>query len=137
MLEIVRGRTWAVVHSFFDDEPDGIPSDLSHIRKARCQIRSKSATRGEDGHFYHPIIAEPDVNIEANLVTLSLPRDSTNLLYIGDYVIDAVGTDANGNDEALLDPEPVRVVNRPTLPTGSVPPTIPDFVQTFETAIED
>jgi hypothetical protein len=66
-------------------------------------------------------------------------------LHTGEYLIDVVGTLADGSHESLLDPEPVVVTNRPSapsatpldLPAPAVPVTIPDFAGEFETALID
>jgi|SRR6478609_10764026 len=115
MLEIARGRTWVQNHSVLDNE-EGPPSDLTGLT-LRSQIRKKFATRNELGIFEHALVATVTVTksgITDSIVTQSLSRQDTTNLQPGDYLIDIVGTDEDGNDESILDPEPIRVINRPT-----------------------
>ena len=58
----------------------------------------------------------PTVETDENILWLKLTLAQNNLVQTGDYLIDVVGTLADGSHESLLDPEPVRVVNRPTIP---------------------
>lgn len=142
MLEIARGRTWVQYHTFFDSP--GVPSDLTHLAQVRSQIRKKTAVRNTSGVFEHPLVVEVSCEVtDTNVIKQSLTRAQAEALETGDYLIDMVGFDADGNDEPLLDPEPVKVVNRPTkivdldLPDQPIPPTVPDFSEWFNEALED
>lgn len=125
MLEIVRGRPWSVAHTLLD-APDGPASDLriytldeSNAGYVKCQIRGKTATRNARGVFELPLVAEVTATLSgatAQILTLSLTRQQVNALAPGDYLIDAVGVAADGSVEALLNPEPLRVVCHPTSP---------------------
>ena len=142
MLEIVRGRTWDQRHSVLDNEA-GPLSDLSHIVSWRSQIREKTAVRNKRGIFAHKLVANVDVTESNSVLIQTLSRAATAALSPGDYLIDIVGSDVSGNDESFLDPEPVRVVNRPTsafeddaLP-AEIPVLVPDFAGEFNTALVD
>jgi len=143
MLEIVRGRSWSVVHTLYDSL-EGPLTDLSVFDEYRCQIREKSATRNSQGYFEHAVVANVVVtaNVPASQLTLSLTRNGAALLHTGDYQIDLLGL-RDGADEALLQPEPVRVTNRPssTVEGDFIPQEvstpIPDFSETYNEALED
>lgn len=117
MLEIVRGRPWSVDHTVYDNE-DGPLTDLGLFIGFRSQIREKTATRNRKGFFEHALVADVNVTADASrsVINLSLPRATVDTLNVGDYLIDLVGLfDVGGESvEALLVPEPVAVVNRPT-----------------------
>lgn len=133
MLTITRGRTWSVIHTVRDGSPDGPLSDLLYIVEAKCQIRSKSQQRDGNGYFNQPLVVDVDVvrsGDKLSVFTLELSRSVTVLLPVGDYLVDVVGFDAAGNDESLLDPEPIRVINRPSHPVEE--DALPDFVEIFE-----
>ena len=141
MLEIVRGRSWQQDFTVLDNE-DGPMTDLSIYNLIRSQIREKDAIKNKTtGIFENALVVEPTVTFEDSVLTLSLTRAQTTALKNGVCQIDIVGTLDDG-DEPLLDTEPVAVNNRPTLPSSDfVPsgesPLIPDFVEEFETALED
>jgi hypothetical protein len=54
--------------------------------------------------------------VEDSILWLKLDLAVANTLHTGDYIIDVVGTLDDGSHESLLDPEPVRITNRPTFP---------------------
>ena len=110
MLEIVRGRPWSVSHTVYDTE-DSL-SDLSGITTLKSQIREKYATKDKDGHLVHALVADATVTKVdlASTITLSLTQEQTTALFAGDYLIDLIA-----DAESYLDPEPIRVVNRPTV----------------------
>lgn len=142
MLEIARGRTWTQFHTF-QDSVDGPLSDLSHLTMVRSQIRKKTAVK-VNGIFEHPLVVEVTAELLPDSQTKqSLSRTQTTALETGDYLIDLIGFDADGVDEVLLDPEPIKVINRPTnatgldLPEPVVPVVVPDFSEEYETALED
>lgn len=112
MLEIIIGRTWTQQHTVLDSEDPTDFADLSHLVQLRSQIRSKSAIKGKP----HALIAEVAVTLDGSVITQRLTRAQTVLLTPGEYLVDLVGFDEDGNDEALLEPEPIKVANRPTLP---------------------
>lgn len=144
MLEIVRGRNWAVAHTVLDSE-DGPPTDLSIFTTIACQIREKTATRNARGFFEHKVIATPTVEVVDNVYWLKLSVTLVDKLHTGDYLIDVVGTLSDDSHESLLDPEPVKVVNRPSAPSATpvdepplpAPVVIPNFAEEFEEALED
>lgn len=142
MLEIARGRTWKQYHTFMDSA-EGPLSDLSHLTMLRSQIRKKTAVK-VNGIFEHPLVMEVTTELLPDSQTLqSLTRTQTATLETGDYIIDLIGFDADGVDEVLLDPEPIKVINRPTnaidldLPEPVVPVVVPDFSEEYETALVD
>lgn len=106
MLSLTRGRTFELVQTFLDTV-DGPQSDMSHVLTIRCQIR----TKGNNAL----VVTVTCVRVGA-VVTLSLTRAQSLLIEVGDYLVDIVGTDVNGKDEVLMEPEPIRVVNGPTSP---------------------
>lgn len=113
MLEIVRDRTWEQTHTFFD-APD-VPSDLSGYTFV-CQIRKAVAVRNADGIFEHPLVTAVTVTVNDNQTKWSLTREQTSALSPTEkYQIDMVGT-KDGVDEAFINPEPIKVVNRPSIP---------------------
>lgn len=117
MLEITRGRSWKQYHTVLDYE-GGPLSDLTHLTTIKSQIREKTATRNAKGIFEHRLIAEVTVTssgITESTILQSLTREQTEALSPGDYLIDMVGYDANNIDEALLEPEAIKIVNRPTI----------------------
>lgn len=145
MLEIVRDRPWVQYHTVLDSE-GGPLSDLRDYTIERgglalCQIREKNATRNSKGQFEHKLVENVLVNFEgelASVIRLSLDRITTKKLAIGDYIIDVVGWNASGQTESLLNPEAIKVVNRPTSISGvytDVTLEIPDFTQIFEDAL--
>lgn len=117
MLEIVRGRTWEVVHTVLD-YADGPESDLSAYLEAgssaKCEIREKSAVRLSNGDFRNELVAEPAVTLSGSSLTLAMTRSETRRLRLGIYQIDVVLTDAAGNDWTVLPTEPVSVTDQPT-----------------------
>lgn len=141
MLEIVRNRSWSVAHTVLDSE-DGELADLSHLTTFRCQIREKIAVKDHKGFFKHPLVANVTVLVEDSILTLKLSRYQTGFMKNGEYLIDVVAFDDDGNDESLLDPEPVRVVTRPSsVVAGDVlPPEIPvvppDFTDDVDNALQ-
>jgi hypothetical protein len=142
MLEIVRGRTWVQTHTVYDDADQTVLSDLSHIVQLRSQIRLKSATRNKKGIFEHALVVEVAASHEGAVITQALTRVQTDSLAPGEYLIDLVGFDATGLDEPLLEPEPVKVTNRPTsirdldLPVPELPSPIPDFGDWFTEVLD-
>lgn len=145
MLEIVRGRPWFVAHTVYDNE-GGPLTDLTEFDSFVCQIREKTATRNRKGFFEHKLVADVtvQVDVEGSLILLFLPVATVALLHTGDYQIDLVGVFPDNSTEALLVPEPVVVVNRPTapfspatLPGLPAPLVLPDFAEEFETALTD
>lgn len=114
MLEIVRGRPWSAPHTVYDNE-DGPLADLSHLVEYRCQIREKTATRNRKGFFEHRLVTDVAVEELQSIITLSLTVEQTALLQTGEYQIDLIGIAIDSSVESLLDPEPIRVVNRPTV----------------------
>lgn len=118
MLEITRGRTWSVYHTV-NDSLSGPLSDLTHLVTLKSQIRDKTATKNSKGVFEHPLIVDVTVTASGetnSTIRLTLTRAQTTQLKPGDYLIDLIGTTAGGEDEVLLNPEPVKVANRPTFP---------------------
>lgn len=127
----------------FQDSVDGPLSDLSHLTMLRSQIRKKTAVK-VNGVFEHPLVVDVTAELLPGSQTKqSLTRTQTSALVPGDYLIDLIGFDADGVDEVLLDPEPVKVVNRPTsatdldLPEPAIPVVVPDFSEEYEIALED
>lgn len=113
MLEIVRDRTWEQHHTFFDSP--GVPSDLSDYAFV-CQIRKSVAVRNADGIFEHPLVVDVTVTVVDNVTKWSLTREQTTALSPTEkYQIDMVGT-KDGADESFINPEPIKVVNRPSIP---------------------
>ena len=143
MLEIVRGRTWTQNHTVLDSEDPEDFADLSDFTIFRSQIRAKNAIRNKKGIFEHALVVEASVTADGSVVTQTLTRAQTAALAPGEYLIDLVMVDADGVDEPLLEPEPVKVTNRPTsvtdldLPSQEVPAPIPDFEALFEEALTD
>jgi len=142
VLEITRGRQWIQSHTVLDSA-DGPPSDLTVFTSILSQIREKSATRNaKTGYFENRVIATCEIEIVGSVIFQKLSRAATLLLHTGDYLIDIVGVRSDG-DESLLDPEPIRVINRPSsvLPADTIPEpisvVIPDFSGAFETALSD
>lgn len=88
-------------------------SDLSIYTSIKSEIREKTAVKSKRGFFENKIVATCVVTHYESVITLSLSREVTALLQNGDYLIDVVGIRL-GADESLLDPEPIRVINRPT-----------------------
>jgi hypothetical protein len=146
MLEIVRGRPWVVTHTVYDNE-GGPLTDLTEFASFACQIREKTATRNRKGFFEHALVADVTVQVDTSnsVILLFLPVTTVDTLHTGDYLIDLVAVLPSGNTEALLVPEPVSVVNRPSLPSGlppevispALPDGIPDFDAMFDEALED
>lgn len=132
MLEIARGRTWSQSHTVLDTEI-GPPSNLAAFVSVRSQIREKTAVRNARGIFEHKLVANVTVTVYDNVITQSLSRAATNVLQPGDFLIDIVGTYTNGDDESLLDPEPIKVTNRPTsaIPGDAIPADTPTNVPNF------
>jgi len=113
MLEIVRDRTWEQYHTFFDSP--GVPSDLSDYTFV-CQVRKSTAVRNDDGIFVCPLVVNVTVEVNDNVTKWSLTRAQTSALSPTEkYHIDMVGT-KNGVDESFINPEPIKVVNRPSQP---------------------
>lgn len=115
MLEITIGRTWTQNHTVYDSEDPADFADLSHIVTWKSQIRTKSAVKDKKGKFQHALIVDVTVMQEGAVITQTLTRIQTAPLPPGEYLIDLVGIDSEGNDEAFLEPEPIKVTNRPTL----------------------
>jgi hypothetical protein len=115
MLTIVKGRPWSVAHTVYDSE-GGPLTDLSEFESFACQIREKTATRNYKGFFQNALVATVNVTTAASVLTLSLTLNTVNTLQTGDYLIDLVGIFSDGSMETLLLPEPVVVVNYPTIP---------------------
>lgn len=109
MLEIVRGRTWELVQTLLDYY-DGPSSDMNHITGLKCEIRTVA-----DNLLVSPVTATL-TGFKKSILTLSLTRPETDSLELQDYKIDVVGYDVTGNDESLMDPEAIRVTNRPSIP---------------------
>lgn len=103
-------------HTVYDDYVNNVLADLSHIDTVKCQVRNKVATRNSKGIFEHPIVTDVTAVIVNSILTLSLTRTQTSALLPGQYIIDVVATSYAGVDESLLDPEPIKVVNHPTIP---------------------
>ena len=115
MLEIVRGRSWKQDFTVLDNE-DGPMTDLSIYDTIKCQIREKDAIKNKTtGIFENALVVEVAVATEDAILTLSLTREQTTALKNGVYQIDVLGT-IDGEDEPLLDTEPIAVNNRPTFP---------------------
>lgn len=141
MLSITRGRTWDCYLTVLDYE-DGPAADLTKYLAEGAQVRSQirlSAT---------PFTLVSDVGVSllgdtAAVVRLYLSRRQTALLKLGTYRIDVLATDADGYDEQLLPTQPLTVTEDPThvdageVTEADLPPTIPDFVAEFETALSD
>ena len=115
MLESIIGRTWEQTHTVLDSEDPTDFADLSHLVQLRSQIRAKSAVKDGKGIFRHKLIVDVTVTRDGSVITQQLTRAQTGLLTPGEYLIDLFGSDESGNDEPLLEPEPIRVSNRPTL----------------------
>lgn len=123
MLEIARGRTWRQHHTFLDSV-DGPTSDLSHLTSVRSQIRGKTAVKNAKGIFEHPLVMEVTTSLtgaDNSISVQTLTVEQTLSLEVGDYIIDMVGFNEAGEDEALLDPEPIKIINRPTPGTPTAP----------------
>jgi hypothetical protein len=114
MLEIVRGRSWKQEFTVLDNE-DGPMTDLSIFDSIKSQIRYRDAIKDKAGFFNNLLVQEVTVSTEDSVVTLTLTAQQTTSLKNGVYVIDVIGSNAEGN-ESLVDPEPIAVTNRPTLP---------------------
>ncbi len=142
MLEITRNRKWVQAFTILDS-PSGPLTDLSVFSEILCQIRSKTATRSRKGFFENAVVATCEVETVESVIYLSLSRTATGLLQTGDYLIDVLGLNEGGTDESLLDPEPIRVINRPTSTYAGdtvpeiIPATVPDFAEEFNEALED
>ncbi len=141
MLEITRGRKWVQSHTVMDSA-DGPLSDLTIFSEILSQIREKTATKDRHGFFVNKVVATCEIEVIESVIYQKLSREATLLLQTGDYLIDIVGI-RDDADESLLDPEPIRVINRPTsvypsdpIP-GTIPATVPDFVAIAEEALED
>lgn len=113
MLEIVRGRTW-VQHHTVQDTVSGPLSDLTGYT-FKSQIRKRYATKGKDGKFAHDLVVEVTISASSSVLTQSLTTEQTTALEVGEYLIDIIGT-KSGKNESFLDPEVIRVSNRPTQP---------------------
>lgn len=133
-----------MVHTVMDTE-SGPLTDLSVFTEYRSQIREKTAVRNRRGIFAHRLVANVEVVADQgeSQITLKLSRAATAALQPGDYLIDLVASDAQGNDEALLVPEPVVVSNGPSssflddaIPE-EIPALVPDFSEEFNTALQD
>lgn len=112
MLEIVRDRPWFAVHTLLDSE-GGPVSDTTGMTP-KCQIREKNAVRNAKGVWTNRLVADVTAGFSGttgSILTLSLTRAQVNLIPHGDYLIDVVVVETG---ESLLNPEPIRVVNRPT-----------------------
>lgn len=132
MLTITRGLTFKATHTVYDSV-GGPLSDLTDFT-IKSQIRESTAVK-KDGYFQFPFVI--DVTVTKTGVTdsqyiLSLTKAETESLPIGDYLIDVVGT-KDGNDEFLLNKEPIKVVGFITLPED--PDDVPDFVAIFNAAL--
>lgn len=136
MLEIVRGRTYELIQTLLDHY-EGPNSDMTHIVDLKCQIRT--AANNE-------LVVTATATLtgfKKSILTISLTRAQTALIELGDYKIDVVGYDSGGNDESLMDPEAIKVTDRPSSVTaGDVVSEdftldIPDFVQIAQTALND
>jgi hypothetical protein len=114
MLEIVRGRTWTQDHTVLDSEDLTDLTDLSIFTQFRSQIREKAALRNSKGIFEHKLVIEVTVARLGSVITQSLTRAQADSLSPGEYLIDLVGVRTDGTDEALLEPEAIKVTNRPT-----------------------
>lgn len=108
MLEIVRGRTYELIQTFLEHF-DGPASDMTHIVGTKCEIRTKA-----DNLLICAVTVVLN-GFKNSVMTLSLTREQTEALEVGEYKIDAVGYDADDKDESLLDPEAIKVVNRPSV----------------------
>ncbi len=143
MLEIVRGRTWTQTHTVLDSEDPTDFADLSVFVQLRSQIREKSAIRNKKGIFEHKLVVEVAASRVGSVITQFLTRTQTDALAPGEYLIDLVGFDDEGVDEPLLEPEAIKVTNRPTsirdldLPAQEIPTTIPDFGDWLTEAVDD
>ena len=133
-----------MTHTVYDNEA-GPLTDLTAFTEFRSQIREKTAVRNRRGIFAHKLVANVEVVVDngESQLTLKLSRAATAALQPGDYLIDLVGSDAQGNDESFLVPEPIRVANGPTssflddaIPE-EVPVLVPDFSDEFNTALTD
>ena len=127
-----------MAHTVLDNE-DGPPTDLSIFETIACQIREKNATRNAKGFFEHKVVATVTIEVNGSVMWLKLSRAVTDKIHTGDYLIDVVASMSDGTHESLLDPEPVKVVNRPTLPeaTSEESVVVPNFVDIFQTALND
>jgi len=131
-LEITRGRTFSLTQYLWDDV-EGTESDMTGYTNFRCQVRT----------FTGQLIATLSATLEDSAVVISLTAAGSSNLSTGTYEIDILATDPFGNDEALMEVESIRVVNRPTSPTGGditpadVPMVIPDFVVIGNEALDD
>lgn len=150
MLEIPRGRNWSVVHTILNSEDESDFADmldeLGVPVPVRCQLRGKTAIKNPaNGMFELPLVAEVTAGlsgITGEILTLSLFANVTDLIPVGDYILDAfaIWTD---HEEQILVPEVARVVNFPTRSIGSpeFPPNfeqvVPSFVDDFATALVD
>jgi hypothetical protein len=61
-------------------------------------------------------VADVEVTFVDSVLSLSLSLETVNTLQTGDYLIDLVAVLDDNSTEALLVPELVIVVNRPTFP---------------------
>lgn len=135
MLQITRNRSWASAHTVYD-ELNGPLADLRGIVTMKSQIRSKTQLRGKNGFFDQPLIVDVEVSRSGDKLsyfTLSLSENITNLLPVGDYLIDVVGIRENGTHEPIIPPEAVKVVNCPSHPSDEG--SVPDFVAIFNEAL--
>lgn len=95
------------------DSSDGPLSDLTVFTAILSQIREKTATKNRHGFFENKLVATCEVEVIDSVIFQRLSSEATALIHTGDYLIDIVGVRDDG-DESLLDPEPIRVINRPT-----------------------
>lgn len=132
MLTITRGLVFTANHTITDDGET--LSDMSGY-VVKSQIREKNAIKGVGGNLEYPLVIDVDVTMSGpkdSYMKLSLSRDETMGLPLGDFLVDVVGT-KDGVDEFILCKEPIKVVGFVTLPEDIG--DVPDFVEQFETAL--
>lgn len=104
MLTIVRGRTWELVQEI-KDSLDGPSANLSHLGSVQSEIRKKGNNEA---------VVEVTASLAGSTLTLSLTRQETAALPLGEYLIDVLGISESQSDESLMDPEPILIIDRPT-----------------------
>lgn len=131
-IEVVRGRTFELTQTLLDSE-DGPFSDMSDYTNWRSQIRK----------FDETLVATVTVAYTSGQVKVSLTRAATSNIEPGTYEMDILATDPDGRDEPIMEPESIVVRGRPTSVTGGdivaadVPMDVPNFIEDYETALND
>lgn len=102
--QIIRGLTWSF-SLLVRDSPDGPTSDLDGYT-ASSQIRDAD----------NNLVIDLAPTIDGSYIRMSLTREQTEALALGTFQWSVVLTDPQDNDEVILAPEPIQVVDNPTVP---------------------